>query len=335
MRIRIQFNCWRAVSVVSVAATITVVAESLRVPQPPLPPGAEASAGLPSLTPPMPPSPVDNFRDWLKLTPAQREPLLAQLPAADRKALEAKLANYDSLSPDARDLRLRETQLHWQLLALMKLPTAERKERLAQVPTQYLDVVQERLRQWDAFAAAKQKIFLEHEQEIGVYLELQETAPQERGKVLSSMPPEVRFPLERRLQKWNNMPPPQRQELSDRFTQMFQSEERERAKIIAALPDDVRKPFENLAAQLKQLPEEQRNKCTVALKKFLKMSPDNQRQFLQNAMRWQKMDEKQHDAWRQIVNKVPQLPPLPPGMDPPAPPPLIAGTNSVVPANAP
>jgi flagellar motor switch protein FliG len=189
------------------------------------------------------------------------------------------------------------------------------------------------LQQWDAWPADKQKTFLENEHVVGLYLQLQETAPQERGKVLANLPADVRFPLEQRLQKWNNMPAGQRQELSDRFTVLFQSEENAQKKIIKGLPEDVRKPVEKLMEQLKQMPPEQRQRCTAALNKFLKMSPDDQRQFLQNATRWQRMSEKEHNAWREVVNKVPQLPPIPPGMEPPSP--LIAGTNSVVPLNAP
>lgn len=328
MRIRIQINCWKAVGVVSVAASITVVAaENLRVPQPPLPPGAETVA-----LPPLPPSPVDNFRYWLSFRSDKRERLLAVLPEAERKALLEKLAFYDSLPADVRDLRLRETQLHWQLLSLMKLTPSERAQHLAQLSSYNRAVVEDRLRQWDALPVDKQKTFLDHEQEVGIYLELQETAPQERGKVLAKMPAEIRMPLEKRLQKWNNLPAGERQELSDRFTQLFQSEEGKREKIIAALPEDVRKGVQQLTEELKILPPDQRQKCTVALNKFLKMSPDDQRQFLQNASRWQKMSEKEHNAWRQVVNKVPQLPPLPPELEPL---PLMAGTNSVVPANTP
>ena len=324
MRIRIQI----AITAVSAAATITVVAaENLRVP-PPLPPGA----GKISM-PPVPQSPIDNFRYWLSLSPKQRTPLLATLPEADRKALVEKLAFYDSLPADVRNLRLRETQLHWQLLSLMKLPAAARKQRVAQLPASNRAVIEERLRQWDALLADKQKTFLENEHVVGLYLELQETAPQDRGKVLASLPGDIRLPLEQRLQKWNSMPAAQRQELSDRFTLLFQSEESARQKIIAALPEDVRQPVEKLTEQLKQLPPDQRQRCTLALNKFLKMSPDEQRQFLQNASRWQRMSEREHNAWRQVINKVPQLPPLPSGMVPPAP--MMAGTNSVVPANAP
>jgi hypothetical protein len=318
-----------AIVIVSAAATVTVVAETLRVP--PLPPGAESVVTMP----PLPPSPVDNFRDWLKLSPAERAPLLAKMPEADRRALEAKLANYDSLSADARDLRLRETQMHWHLLALMKLPPAQRKDRLAQVPPDERELVHERLQQFDAWPAAKQKSFLENEEVIGVYLQMQETPPDVRGNVLRSMPAEVRLPLERRLQKWNGLPPAQRQEMSDHFVQMFQVEDRNKEKIIASLPEDVRKQFDKLNESLKQLPADQRQRCTAALNKFLKMSPDEQNHFLANAARWQKMSEKEHNTWRQIINKVPQLPPLPPGFDPPYPAPLFVGTNSIVPANAP
>lgn len=318
-----------AIVVVSAAATVTVVAETLRVPQPPLPPGAESVA----TPPPLPTSPVDNFRDWLKLSPAKRASLLAKLPESERKALESKLATYDSLSDDARDLRLRETQLHWHLLALMKLPAAQRKDRLAQVPADERELVQERLLQFDAWPAQKQKTFLDNEEVIGVYLQMQEAPPGVRGDVLRNIPAEVRVPLEQRLQKWNGLPPSQRQEMSDHFVQMFQAPDRQREKIIAALPEDVRKQFNKLNESLKQLPEDQRQRCTAALNKFLKMTPEDQNRFLANAARWQKMSEKEHNTWRQIVNKVPQLPPLPPGFEPPSP--LLVGTNSVVPINTP
>ncbi|MGZ4963617.1 MAG: DUF3106 domain-containing protein [Limisphaerales bacterium] len=337
MRIHFQIKCWRAVGVVSAVATITVMAEPLHVPMPPLPPGAgvRAMSEAPArLTPPLP-SPVDNFRFWLTLSPTERAPLLSKMPDPQRKALEAKLASYDALSPDAQDLRLRETRLHWQLLALMKLPANQRKDHLAQMSPDDRALALERLPQWDALPAAKQKTFLENEEVISVYLELQETPQHARGKVLAGMSPNVRFPLEHRLQKWNGLPAPQRQELSDRFSQLFQLPDRDKDKIVAALPEATRKQFAALTRSLKNLPPDERKQCTAALNKFLKMSPDDQNHFLQNAMRWQKMSEKEHDAWRQVVHSAPTLPPLPHGVEMPPMPPLIAGTNSVVPANTP
>ncbi len=337
MRIHFQIKCWRAVGVVSAVATITVMGEPLHVPMPPLPPGAavRASTEVSAPVPPPLPSPVENFRFWLGLSPAERAPLLASMPDAQRKALEAKLANYEVLSPDAQELRLRETQLHWQLLALMKLPANQRKERLAHMSSANRALALERLQQWDALPVAKQKTFLENEEVINVYLELQETPQHERGKVLAGMAPEVRFPLEQRLQKWNGMPAPQRQELSDRFSQLFQLPDRDKDNIVAALPEATRKQFAMLTDSLKNLPLDERKRCSAALNKFLKMSPDEQNRFLQNAVRWQKMSEKEHNAWRQVIHSAPTLPPLPNGVEMPPMPPLIAGTNSVVPANTP
>lgn len=334
MRIHFQVKCWRVVGMVSAVATITVMAEPLHVPPPPLPPGAEAQAQMPSVPPPLPPSPIDNFRFWLTLSPAQRAPLLANMPVAQRKAFEAKLATYDALSPDAQDLRLRETQLHWELLALMKLPADQRQSRLERLSAEDRELVKARLNQWDALSAAQQKTFLDNEEVVGVYLELQETPQNERSKVLASLSPEVRFPLEHRLQKWNTLPAPQRQELSDRFSQLFQLPDRDKEKVVAALPQATRKQFENLTKSLKKLPPEERKRCTAALDKFLKMSSEEQNRFLQNAMRWQQMSEKEHDAWREVVHTAPILPPLPKGVEMP-PMPQFAGTNSVVPMNAP
>lgn len=334
MRIHFQFKCWRAVGVVSAVATLTVTGETLRVPLPPLPPGAGVPVAAESAPPPVP-SPVDNFRYWLKLSPAQRAPLLAKMPDTERKALEAKLVTYDALSPEAREVRLRETQLHWQLLALMKTAPAQRNERLARLPDEERQLIQERLQQWDNLPAAKQKTFLENEEVVGVYLELQETPKEARSKVLGGMPPEVRFPLEQRLQKWSGLPATERQELFNRFSKLFQLPDRDKREIVAALPEATRQQFEKMTASLQHLPPEERQRCTAALNKFLKMSAEDQNRFLQNAMRWQRMSEREHDAWRQIIHTAPPLPPLPPGLELPPPPPLMAGTNSVVPFNGP
>ncbi|MDB6058584.1 MAG: hypothetical protein JWO95_2428, partial [Verrucomicrobiales bacterium] len=310
MRIHLQIKCWRVVGVVSAVTTISVIAEPLHVPAPPLPPGAEAHSKMTMMPPPLPPSPVENFRFWLNLSSAERSPLLSRMPDAQRKALEAKLASYDALSPDAQNLRLRETELHWQLLALMKLPADQRQSRLAQFSPNERQLVQERLKQWDALSAANQKTFLDNEEVVGVYLELQETPPHARSKVLASMSPEVRFPLEQRLQKWNNLPAPQRQELSDRFSQLFQLPDRDKEKVVATLLEAARMQVEKISESLKNLPPDERKRCTAALNKFLKMSAEDQNRFLQNAMRWQKMSEKEHAAWRQVVNTAPILPPL-------------------------
>jgi hypothetical protein len=254
------------------------------------------------------------------------------LPEPQRKALENKLAAYDGLSAEARDLRLRQTQLHWHLLALMKLPPNQRQTRLAQVPVEQRTLVAERLKQWDALKPAEQKEFLDNEATVGLYLQLQET--RQPRLVLQSLPQEQRRVMEQKLQKWNGLPAPQRQDLSDRFNRFFQLEEQERAKIVASLPAKIRQQVEMMIEALKQLPPDQRQRCTEALNKFLKMTPEQQNQFLANATRWQKMSEKEHNAWRQVVNQAPAMPPLPPVLRMP-PSPVMVGSNNVVPVNVP
>jgi hypothetical protein len=337
MRIYFRVQCWRVIGLASAVATVAVYGETLRVPMPPMPPGAEgflkgaandtSTASANALS-----SPVENFRSWLNMSAEQRAPLLAKMPEAERQALESKLAKYDSLPAEARDLRLRQTQLHWHLLELMKLPPSQRKHRLVEVPTEQRGLVMQRLHQWDALSTAEQKTFLENEAATGLYLQMQETPPHERTRVLIALPQEVRKPMEQQLQKWNGLPAQQRQELTDRFNQFFQLQEREQEKVVKGLPQNVRAHVEKMRDALKHLPLAQRKQCTEALNKFLAMTPDEQNKFLINAARWQRMSETEHDAWREIINKVPAMPPLPPGV---LAPPLFAGTNRVVLRNAP
>jgi hypothetical protein len=66
---------------------------------------------LPAEMPPLPPSPVETFRHWLRLSPDEQRRLLAERPEPQRRVLAAKLLEYQSLAPDARERRLDATEL--------------------------------------------------------------------------------------------------------------------------------------------------------------------------------------------------------------------------------
>ncbi len=63
--------------------------------------------------PPMPPSPVEDFRRWLLQTPEQRTLSLASKTPGQRKYLLSKLTEYQSLSPEQREARLQVLDLRW------------------------------------------------------------------------------------------------------------------------------------------------------------------------------------------------------------------------------
>src|SRR5690348_4047371 len=83
---------------------------------------------------PRPRSPVDLFRQLLAMTPEEREDYLTNRPSQTRERILAKIAEYEALDPDERELRLRATELRWYLLPLLQVPPDKRTARLAQVP---------------------------------------------------------------------------------------------------------------------------------------------------------------------------------------------------------
>jgi hypothetical protein len=74
-----------------------------------------------------------------------------------------------------------------------------------------------------------------------------------------------------------------------------------------------------------QLPREKRIVCVRSFAKFASMGVAERQQFLKNAERWEKMSPAERQTWRNLVSRVPEFPPLPPGfgeMPPPLPPSL-------------
>ena len=85
------------------------------------------------------------------LTPAER----ARLPATEPHARGPRPHSRQgprvpqALGPDARELRLRATELRWYLTPLLRTPAAERAGRLALVPEDLRELVNSRVEQWD------------------------------------------------------------------------------------------------------------------------------------------------------------------------------------------
>ena len=63
-----------------------------------------------ALTPPAPPSPVDQFRRLLVMPPADQRDFLAKRSPGAQKLILAKIHEYQQLNPELRELRLRVTE---------------------------------------------------------------------------------------------------------------------------------------------------------------------------------------------------------------------------------
>ncbi len=277
--------------------------------------------------PPTPRSPVDYFRELLAMAPADLDQALAQKPEEHRRFLLAKLGEFQALKPEQREIRLRLLGLRWHLLPLMKMNPAERVARLTTISAADRPLIEERLRQWDQLSPALQKEFLENENAVHYLLRMESIPAEQRRTILEDVPAEGRRKMEQELAAWRSLPAENREQMWKRFHQFFELDAREKQKTLGILPDDERQKLERTLTAFYELPTEEREQCIQAFRKFANMAAGERSEFLRNAERWQKMSPNERRLWRELVHKVPPLPPLPPGFV--APSPALLATNTV------
>lgn len=275
--------------------------------------------------PPTPPtpvlkSPVDFFRSLLAMTPVERREALTNRPAAAQKLIIAKLREYEKLLPDAREQRLRETELRWYLLPLMSMSRTNRDARLAMIPDEQRKVVEERLTRWDLIPPPLQKDLLNSEMTADYFVRLEGATKEEQEKILASIPPERRVELESGIRNWRNMSADERQKTLSGFNQFFELTPKEKAKTLNTLSEDERQQMEKTIAAYNNLSPSQRIQCLRSFEKFAGMSLAARQQFLKNAERWKEMSPSERQAWRELVSLAPIMPPGKGVSTPPMPP---------------
>lgn len=243
--------------------------------------------------PPMPPaptlkSPVDSFRALLVLPSAERRAQLAARPPEIRQKLLAKIQEYQNLSADERELRLKVTELRWYLEPLMKSPATNRPAQLAVIPENLRELVDTRITQWDKFTPALQQLLLTNQAAPNY---LVSGAP-------TNLPP---------------LPPAQHlhEKLSHRFNGFFELTAPEKEQVLTSLSEPERRQMEKTLAAFAQLSAEQRQQCLISFSRFTSMTGPAQQEFLKNATRWAQMSPAERQAWRELVSAAPNVPPLP------------------------
>ncbi len=277
---------------------------------------AAAQPALPPAPPPLPRAPVEYFRQLLALSPAARAPLLAPRPPESRRALEAKLAEYEKLPPAEREARLRATELRWQLTRLLRIPSADRSNALAVVPDVFRKLVEERLRQWDQFPAATRQKILTNEVALTLFTRLEGAAPKLPPPSLKIYPPPMRQKMEADLAQWKSLPEEQRLRTTGNFQKFFDLNEKQKTRTLKSLGETERAQMEKTLQTFEQLPKGRRELCLKGFQQFANLTPEERGQFLQNAEQWQTMSAEDREAWRLLVARVgtPARPPLPPGI---------------------
>lgn len=261
-------------------------------------------------------SPVETFRQILAMSPPERKRFLADRPPERQKLILAKVREYESLSPERRELRLQVTELHYYLWPLMSIPMNQRAPWVAKVPERDRSQVEGRLRQWDRMPWSKQQELLTNAATIRYFTELQAGPPP-----LPEISPARRDKLEAGIREWRRLPSFQRQRILARFSRFFELTAEERDKALTALSEPERRQIEKTVDHFSGLSQSDRNQCIRSFEKFAGLTLAERQQFLKNADRWKRMPPEERGQWVQLAKDLPQ-PPMPPGMIlmPPAPP---------------
>ena len=269
-----------------VAATAIFSAQA----QNPLPLAGKVSAAPQNLVPLPPRSPVNFFRSLLAMRPAERAGFLTNRPPEIRARILAKVQEYQNLDPNERELRLCATDLRWYLMPLLQLSPTNRSERLAQVPDNLRPLIKDRLVRWDILPPPLQQEFLDNDRALHYFTSVEMASQVDIN--------------------------PQHAAIADQFNQFFELTADEKQKTLNTLSAAERAQMEKTLRSFGQLPEEQRLQCIQNYAKFAGMSAADRAEFLKNATRWSQMSPEERQTWRDLVDHVPQWPPLPPGVIP-------------------
>ncbi len=256
-------------------------------------------------------SPISQFRQLLSMNATDLDRNLAKRPESQRKILRAKIEEYQLMPSELRDMRLRQVELRWYLVPLMRMDPKQRAVRMRAIPTEYRKIVEERLEQWDLLPPPIQKEALENEITRNYLIRLDNSSRSEREAMLTQLPLARRKQVEQELSHWQSLTPRQQQTRYARFDGFFELNPQEKQKVLNALSNEERSQMQNVLERFKNLPREQRQHCIESFNKLASLSTAEQEQFLKNVERWQALSPADRESWREMVNA---LPPLPPGL---------------------
>lgn len=232
-------------------------------------------------------SPVEAFRRLLVMPTAERREYLEGRNSEVRTRLVEKIREYQALTPEEREIKLKATELRWYLEPLLVLSPTNRTGRLALIPESMREMVNTRLQQWDKLPAGVQQVILTNRH-----------GPAYVASVITTNSPPS--PINAIRRTW-----------SARYEKIFDLTPAEQESVLARLSDAERRQMEKTLEAFGQLPPPQRLVCMRSFKKFVGMSGVERQEFLKNAERWSKLSPSERQAWRELVSAAPNLPPLP------------------------
>jgi hypothetical protein len=266
------------------------------------------AADAPAAMPPLPPSPVQEFRAWLGLNESALAKELASYPEQKRIVLRSKIKEYSALPAEERERRLKMVELRHYLLPLMQMAPAEREQRAKAVPDNIKEVLKERLKQWDALDSATQKTVLDSEWASRYFVRLQGNKPMEMASATAGLSQAQRAEIDAKLAHWKLLPPPERLRRYRQFNAFFELPAEKKEKALGMLNEKERAEMENTLKMFDRLNPAQRASCIESFRRFANMSPQERTSFLQSAERWKNLPAEDREAWRKLVQSIPPLP---------------------------
>jgi hypothetical protein len=248
----------------------------------PVKPAPRLNLSAPPPMPPMGPSPVEFFRQLLAMSPVERNQSLTNRSPEIRARILAKVREYQALGPDERELRLRATELRSYLMPLLRSPSAEHAALLAQVPADLRELARTRLAQWDLLPPPLQQEFLANDKTLHYFAHLEtpnppvpnpeqqkiagqfnqffELTPAERQQTLGLLSEAERAQMEKTLQSFEQLPPPQRRECVRNYAKFAGMSGAERAEFLKSaenwskMSPTERQTWRDLVAHVPMLP---------------------------------------------------------------------------------
>lgn len=264
-------------------------------------------------------SPVRVFREVLVMTPEERESFLMIRPLGMREPIEAKIAEYLAMPAEERELRLQATELRHYLQLLMPAPPTNHSILLAQIAEPMRSLVKGRLEMLQLFPDPMRGELIANEQALRYFTQFQQLDALQRRQLLDQMPVEQRTRVEADIARWRNLSPATREHLTTQLNQFFDLNAEERQRTLASLSEPERAAMEKTLESFRDLPPDKREQCLRSFAKFTAMPLAERQLFLKKAEAWQKMTPTERQRWRELVQQMPLLPPLPDGFAFPAP----------------
>lgn len=285
---------------------------------PKIPPLRTASLHTTPTLPSVKDSPISHIRNLLAAAPERRKDLLDQHTPGTRSFWERKVKEYAAMSEQERERRLRDAQLHWFLMLILRTPSDQRDSKLLEIPETERDLISNRVREWEDLPADLQIDIMTHLPALKYVGQLASLPRADREKALAEATRNGTS-AESLSAGWSTLDAERRQAMFLGYQKFFTLGQRRQEKLLAKIPMPQRQTIQSRLEQLESLSPAVRQQCLDALQKYAHMTPQERTLFRTTAERWKQMEPAEHDVWRKVVQRIPPIPSVRARTTPPIP----------------